>query len=254
MAASTTKSFPKPIGSQRVSLHELFLGLQEQMITSLSVERRVISHPGTKGDATEIHWLNMLNQYLPKRYCADRAFVVDSRGDLSQQIDLIIYDHQYSPFVFNQNNAKYVPAESVYAVFEVKQEMNSPEIGYAAGKAASVRRLYRTSAPIRHAGGLYKPKNPIPILAGILALDSDWAQPFGRRFRAAMKRTGIAGRLDLGCVLKCGAFEARYGRRPQIEICSAETALVFFFWKMLGQLQDRGTVAALDFGEYGRAL
>jgi hypothetical protein len=94
------------------------MNLQEQMVAQLSTNREVISHPGTKGDATELQWLTMLNAYFPKRYSANKAFVVDSDGHLSEQIDVVVYDRQYSPFLFNQDNAMYVPAESVYAVFE----------------------------------------------------------------------------------------------------------------------------------------
>jgi len=240
--------------TSKVSLRELFLGLQEQMITTLSVQRAVLTHAGTKGDATEIHWLSMFNEYLPARYRADKAFVIDSNGTLSLQIDVVIYDRHYSPVVFSQNNAKYVPAESVYAIFEVKQEMNPATLKDAHEKAASVRTLYRTTAPIKHAGGTFKAKKPIPIIAGLLALDSIWSDPFGHQFRNAMRCGDVHERLDLGCVLKCGAFEARYASKRHVEISSATTALVFFFWRTLSQLQCRGTVAALDFGAYDRTL
>jgi hypothetical protein len=70
----------------------VFLHLQEQMTARLSTSREVIQHPGTKGAATELHWLNMLNDYLPKRYCTDSAFVVDCEGRLSDQIDIVLYD------------------------------------------------------------------------------------------------------------------------------------------------------------------
>ena len=33
-----------------------------------------------------------------------RAFVIDSRGECSDQIDIIIYDRQYSPFLYNNAN------------------------------------------------------------------------------------------------------------------------------------------------------
>ena len=38
-----------------VDLRDLFHGLQAQMLTRLNVNREVISHPGSKGDATEQH-------------------------------------------------------------------------------------------------------------------------------------------------------------------------------------------------------
>jgi hypothetical protein len=78
----------------------------------------------------------MLNNYLPERYFVDNAFVLDCEGKLSDQIDVVIYDRQYSPFLFNQNFVKYIPAESVYAVFEVRQEIDLGNLKYAGGKVA----------------------------------------------------------------------------------------------------------------------
>ena len=84
------------------------------MIGTLTANRGVIPHPGTKGAAAELHWLEMLNAYLPKRYQAESAFVLDHQGGLSEQIDIVIYDRQYSPLLFKEGPATYVPAESVY--------------------------------------------------------------------------------------------------------------------------------------------
>ena len=63
----------------------------------------------------------MLDTYLPKRYQAAKAHVVDSLGNFSQQIDVVVFDRQYSPFIFTYENETIIPAESVYAVFEAKQ-------------------------------------------------------------------------------------------------------------------------------------
>ena len=87
-----------------VDLLELFTGLQDQMITRLTTNRSIISHPGEKGTATELCWGDLLRDYLPKRYQISKGFVVDSKGQISDQIDLIIYDRQYSPFLFNQDD------------------------------------------------------------------------------------------------------------------------------------------------------
>jgi len=114
----------------------------------------------------------VLGNYLPDRYRADKAFVLDSRGEISNEIDVVIYDKQYSPLLFRQDGVLYVPAESVYAVLEVKQELTRNYIKYAGKKAASVRRLHRTSASIIHLGGRSPGKRPFDILAGVVSLDS----------------------------------------------------------------------------------
>ena len=61
--------------------------------------------------------------YLPHRYQAETAHVVDSRGAFSQQIDVVVFDRQYSPFIFKFQRQTIVPAESVYAA--VKEYVDS---------------------------------------------------------------------------------------------------------------------------------
>jgi len=97
--------------------------------------------------------------YLPKRYAADSAIVIDSTGRTSDQMDVVIYDPQYTPTLLDQHDHKYIPAEAVYAVMEVKPTVNKSYLDYAGKKAASVRRLKRTSIPIPHAGGTYHPND-----------------------------------------------------------------------------------------------
>ena len=94
-----------------------------------------------KGDASESVWLELLNKYLPERYRAATAHVVDSEGEFSDQIDVVIFDRQYSPFIFRYEGQIIVPAESVYAVFEAKQTTNADQVTYAQNKVA-VERLY----------------------------------------------------------------------------------------------------------------
>ncbi|MCL7707052.1 CBASS effector endonuclease NucC, partial [Enterobacter kobei] len=137
------------------SLSQLFASLHEDIQLRLGTARKAFQHPGAKGDASEGVWIEMLDTYLPKRYQAANAFVVDSLGNFSDQIDVVVFDRQYSPFIFKFNEQIIVPAESVYAVFEAKQSASADLVAYAQRKVASVRRLHRTSLPIPHAGGTY---------------------------------------------------------------------------------------------------
>jgi hypothetical protein len=135
------------------SLSVLLAGLHDDIQRKLETVRQSFAHPGTKGDASEKVWLELLETYLPKRYQAATAHVVDSKGVFSDQIDVVVFDRQYSPFIFHYQGQTIIPAESVYAVFEAKQAINATQVAYAQRKAASVRRLHRTSLPIPHAGG-----------------------------------------------------------------------------------------------------
>lgn len=238
---------------KNINLRNLFIHLQNQMAGKLSTDREVILHPGTKGDASELNWVNWLKKYLPKRYSVDKAFIIDCDNKISDQIDLVIYDQQYSPFVFNQDNAKYIPAESVYAVFEVKQTLNKSFIQYAGEKAESVRVLRRTSAPIYHAGGRYDPKPHKNIISGILTLESEWKPPLGDSFESCIFDLNENERIYLGCALQSGAFLVDYNEHI-IEKSSTEESLIFFFLKLLIELHKLGTIPALDIECYAQSL
>lgn len=190
-----------------VDLKALFLHLQDQLATRLQTNRAMIGHPGAKGSATEEGWRQMLGKYLPKRYCVSKAFVIDADGEQSDEIDLVVYDQQYSPFLFEQDGQVFIPAESVYAVFEIKQTLDAYHVDYAIQKAASVRRLKRSSVKITHAGGKFEPRRPFPILSGLLTLDSKWKPPLGETLATALGKAPEIGRLDLLCALQHGSAE-----------------------------------------------
>ena len=80
--------------NNKILISELFNSLQNQMIAQLNTNREFILHPGSKGDSLENVWIEWLRKYLPSRYCVDKAIVIDSNGELSHQIDLVIYDQQ----------------------------------------------------------------------------------------------------------------------------------------------------------------
>lgn len=244
---------PEP---QRVDLRQLFLRLQEGLAQRLSVNRELISHPGTKGDATELNWHEMLKHYLPQRYRVSKGFVLDARGFLSDQIDLIIHDTYFSPFLFNQDGTLYIPAESVYAVLEIKQELSREMVLYAAEKAATVRRLQRTSVSFPHVGGTSYPRPPAAIVAGLLCLESSWTPHFGDPLLSALADAPEAGRLDLICAARHGSVDVTYNAdgTPSMMPSPDDAGLIFFFIHLLERLRAMGNVPALDLQEYGRSL
>ena len=213
-------------------------------------------HSSTAGTHTEDNWLEVFRRHLPARYQADRAFVLDSRCQQSDQLDVVIYDRQYSLLLYNQQGQLYLPAESVYAVLEVKQDLNGDHLLYAAQKIASVRRLHRTNAQFQTASGPIRSPRPIPgILGGLLCTSSQWRPAFGNTLSGHLKRLKPEERIDFGCVAQEGTFEATYeGDEPRLTISPPETALVSFLLTLMRRLQPIGTVPAIEFPAYERVL
>ncbi len=234
------------------TLKSLFGSLQDSMIAEAAFSDN-ISHPVDKGNNAEECWIDWFRAYLPKRYRADKATIIDCQGNTSDQIDIVLYDGQYSYLAFNQKKTLYLPAESVYAVFEVKQSLNKANLEYAAAKAESVRKLYRTSDSIPYAAGVYEPKVPHRILSGILTTSVDWKQPFGKPFKNAISSFDPLQQVDCGCALKSGAFHID-SEQKLLRTSSSEESLVWFFLELLIILKKMGTVPAIDLKEYMRTL
>lgn len=240
-------------------LQKKLQALQTQLRTKLTEDREEFDHPTAKGDAGEDNWSVFLRNHLPRRYRVDRAFVMDSKGRKSDQLDLVIYDWQYTPHLYERGpdyRHRWIPAESVYAVFEVKQTLQKKHFREAGQKVASVRRLERTSGPVVHAGGTFRdPKPPLRILGGILCLESQWSLPFNKPLANAISDLRVSEEIDLGCCIKGGSFEIGWGSGPpKAEIVPAEQALPFFLLRLLARLQSLGTVPAIDYGRYGESL
>jgi uncharacterized protein DUF6602 len=233
------------------SLPHLLANLHDDVERRLQIVRDSFGHPTTKGDGSAAVWLDLFRTYLPARYRAETAHVVDSNGAFSEQIDLAVFDRQYSPFVFHYEGQIVLPAESLYAVFEAKQTINAPNIDYSQNKVASVRRLHRTSLPIPFAAGTYPAKPPAHILGGILALDSDWRPALGDPLTAALGKNPN-GRLDLSCAALHGTFAC--AADGAITITTNGKAATAFLLELIARLQDIATVPMMDTRAYARWL
>lgn len=256
-----------------IDLKELFNGLQTQMLASLNVDRVFIEHPGSKGDATEQRWIDFLRTYLPDRYKVDKAIVIDSTGNVSEQMDIVIYDAIYTPFIFNQDGFMYIPAESVYAVFEVKQDVKG-YIDYAAQKVESVRRLKRTSVEMVNSGRRTSARPLTKIIGGILTTTSSYSGT--ETVSKQLKELKGYQTLDLGCLCDTGSFHVDYKEtRPdgidqtknefieqvyesrevnEIIFSDKKVSLFTFFLQLVSYLKSIGTVPAIDINAYLNAI
>ena len=235
------------------SLSQLLAGLHDDIQQRLETVRKSFGHPGTKGDASEQVWLKLLQTYLPHRYQAASAHVVDSRGVFSEQIDVVVFDRQYSPFIFQYEGQTIIPAESVYAVFEAKQVVNAAQVSYAQKKVSSVRGLHRTSLPIPYAQGTYPPKPLIPIYGGILAFESEWNPPLGQSLLSALNDGGTDSRLDIGCVAAHGYFSLEQ-KTQNYEVFDGGKPATAFLLSLISRLQFSGTVPMIDVQAYAQWL
>lgn len=265
--------------SNTINIRDLFGGLQKQMEAQLNTNREFIEHPGSKGDALEEIWIDWLRTYLPNRYCVDKAIVIDVNSNTSDQLDIVIYDQLYTPFVLNQNGFKYIPAEGIYAIFEVKPDFNGNVDGdnfikYAGKKIESVRKLSRTSTSIINAGKQVKARPLTEIIGGILA-STNTIKKTDTIEKHLNSLTGLQT-IDIACAIDystiCVEYSDTYVGKwdiPEREMnqnihkyylhrnvdtigfSTKEKSLITFFLKLMEYLQQKiGTVAAINLNSY----
>lgn len=236
-------------------LREAFERVHSRLAFDLHDAAKTITHDGKRGDVTESDWLRVIRSYLPNRYAVDSGIVIDSSGRTSDQIDIVIFDLQYTPVLLTRESNRYIPAEAVYAVLEAKPTINKELLEYAAEKAASVRALTRTSVPITHSDVIAPPKKLFRIVSGIVAASVDWRDGFGESFRRVLAGHELAGDrgVDCGCGLSHGAFDT-FASNGALTFGEREAGLVFFLFRLLGKLQSLGTVPAVNWDAYAGVL
>lgn len=231
------------------SAGEILRGLAEKVERDLRIVRYAIGHGATLGEATQQVWLQLFETYLPERYRARSATVMDSEGSFSDQIDVVIFDRQYSPTLFEFEGATVVPAEAVYAVFESKQDIRGEFLTYAQGKIASVRRLKRTSVRIPTINGRFK-KTPQWILGGYLSLEPRCEKMGVQAMEERLRADQGEGKLDLGCVASVGTFGC--GGADSTTFTLDKRAAGSFLLELMARLQGCGTAPAIDYRAYAR--
>lgn len=233
-------------------LQRAFASEQACLVAKLQSSDRII-HAGDRGEVNEQYFIEVLKHYLPDRYTVHKGTILDSDGQVSDSIDVVVHDRQYTPTLLDSESHRYIPAEAVYAVFECKPTIDKGYLNYAGAKAESVRRLKRTSVPIPHAGGAYPPKPHFEIIAGILAIDIDWKDGFGAPFENCHEELTGARRLDCGLSVTGYTFDT-FDSTLRYNDCGPENALMYFLFRLLNQLQSLGTVPAIDWNAYAAQL
>jgi hypothetical protein len=148
----------------------------------------------------------------------------------------------------------FVPAESVYAVFEVKQEIDKTLRDSSRTKIASVRRLKRASVPIRHAGGTFAAQDPKHILGGILTTRNGWADLQGKAAVTYLTPLPVAAASTSPAPWTAAPFHLPEQEGGDPEYNTEGTVLIFFVVRLFRRLQGMGTVVAADIDKYATPI
>jgi hypothetical protein len=127
---------------------EYFKTIYDDFAAKISILAKLLqSSPGEQGRFVEKVILELLEEFLPKRYSFGTGFVIDSEGRQSRQCDIVIYDTLVCSGMLSRTGPLFFPVESVYAVIEVKTTLNKSEVADACDHIRSVKHLQNKADP-----------------------------------------------------------------------------------------------------------
>ena len=93
--------------------------IEKSLVAQLNFE--VPNHSLTIGGFREEIWKQLFEQIVPKKYVIEQSvFLLDSSGNVSDEVDLAILDEMYTPYIFRKDRIKFIPIEAVAAVVQCK--------------------------------------------------------------------------------------------------------------------------------------
>jgi hypothetical protein len=195
-----------------MNLEEIFNEVSIQMKSDLAKAQNSFPHSGLKGDANEETVKKFLRQYLPKALDITTGTLVDSKGNQSRQLDIIICDSAKTPIFFQSGDNRVIPAECAYAVIEVKAYLDKTELGNSYKNMLSVKALekmayfYQKGIMVTTQTLYGREWNYWPIQYFVFAFDSPGLDSVLTNLNTYQNENEIHKRIDSICILEKGVI------------------------------------------------
>lgn len=162
------------------TLQTLFEGLSKKLQADFEFLTNQFSHSLSTGEAREFVLRELLRLYLPSRLGVEKGIIVSSiKEDVpSHQIDIVIFDKLNTPVLYAAEHIRLFPIEGVYAVIEVKSNLDTNELKKSIENIRSVTKLKKQafveqSGAIINTVNLYgKELNFFPVLGFVFSYNA----------------------------------------------------------------------------------
>ena len=195
-----------------MNLKEIFDEVSDQMKSDFMKAQKSLSHAGLKGDANEETVRKFLRQYLPKTLDITTGMLVDSDGNQSRQLDIIICDSSKTPIFFQSGETRVIPIECAYAVIEVKAFLDKTELEKSFENILSVKSLTKKEYCNQKGVIIYthslcgKEWDHWPIQHFVFAYNSTGLESVLTNLDSYQNSNDIHKRIDTICVLEKGVI------------------------------------------------
>jgi hypothetical protein len=125
--------------SEKIELARHISEQFNRMLLAKTGQAELLSHNLEKGLGNEQALRDLLIAFLPRKFGVGKGKVANAIGEMSKQLDVIVYDAINCPTLFvDENKNQILPIEGVYCVIEVKTTLTSQTLSEAFSNLASV--------------------------------------------------------------------------------------------------------------------
>ena len=103
------------------------LSIQNSMIAKFNEIKETLNHPGNKGAGAEVTFREFVRKYVPCTYRIGHGEAIDSHGNRSKQLDVIIANPHH-PFITTEDEPCLHFIEGVACAGEVKSLLTTAEL------------------------------------------------------------------------------------------------------------------------------
>ena len=107
----------------------------------LGAAKVVIDHRGSRGSLAENLLRELIAEFLPKRWVAGTGFVADAAGNLSRQVDVLVFDQFEQSAIYRDGDFVVLGPDTAKVAIEIKSKLDKDQIPLAYKNIASVKRI-----------------------------------------------------------------------------------------------------------------
>ena len=159
-----------------------FLDIHRKLSHGLNVkaeEAGILKHRSARGDGREAVFTEFLRQRIGAAFAVGKAEVVDSNGESSGELDVVVYDHTVSASLHDQGTRHVLRVETVAVVIEVRSHLEASSQEEEVKKIeASIGRLRRYFRPLPFLDMIFmtnpeaKKESELVLKNGLLTLET----------------------------------------------------------------------------------
>ncbi|CAC9599903.1 hypothetical protein BHECKSOX_1373 [Bathymodiolus heckerae thiotrophic gill symbiont] len=135
-----------PNDNYKSLIHSNFDSLKKSFIDAKEIYKNTevknnLLHAGEYGLYRENICKNLIESCVPGRYSVSNGFVINSKNEISNQLDLIVFDKLETPFINIDTQGVFYPVETVVAIGEIKSSLTTSKLCEALVKLSKQKDL-----------------------------------------------------------------------------------------------------------------